>query len=64
MSEQEQRPPEPFSATSIYDLLCRRYVQRSDPRQKAIGLVYMTAETHDLAETIASYIRHIGEKTR
>lgn len=39
----------------IFDFLCRKYVQRQDDRQKAMGLQYMEAETHDLAHVLASY---------
>ncbi len=41
----------------ILNFLNRKYVQRSDERQKAMGLQYTTAETHDLAREINSYIR-------
>lgn len=37
----------------IFEWLTRRYVQHADERQKAMGLVYMTAETHDLAHELA-----------
>ena len=40
----------------IYDYLCRKYVQKGDIRQRADGLSYMKAETHDLAREIASWI--------
>ena len=37
----------------IFEWLTCRYVQHADERQKAMGLVYMTAETHDLAHQLA-----------
>jgi hypothetical protein len=40
-----------------FALLCRKYVQRSDERQKDMGLQYTEAETHDLAKTIAQFTR-------
>jgi len=39
----------------VFALLCRKYVQRSDARQKEMGLQYTEAETHDLAELIAKF---------
>lgn len=42
----------PSARVAIFDWLQRKYVQRQDDRQKALGLVYMEAETHDLAEEI------------
>ena len=41
---------------SIFDWLCRKYVQRADARQKSLGLQYTEAETHDLAEEIAKNV--------
>lgn len=58
MSEQVS-PDERFTERAIYDFLCRRYVQRSDERQREMGLVYMTAETHDLAKQLADYIKAV-----
>lgn len=40
----------------IFRLLDRKYVQRADTRQKSMGLQYMEAETHDLAELIATMV--------
>lgn len=37
----------------IFEWLQRKYGQSADARQKAMGLVYMTAETHDLAKELA-----------
>lgn len=37
----------------LFALLARKYVQRADTRQKALGLQYTTAETGDLARTLA-----------
>jgi hypothetical protein len=37
---------------AIFNLLCQKYVQRADDRQKSMGLQYTEAETHDLAHTI------------
>jgi hypothetical protein len=39
----------------IFGILTRIYVQQADNRHKAKGLQYMTAETHDLAETMARF---------
>lgn len=46
-SEREER---------IFGLLSRVYVQEADERQKRMGLTYTTAETHELARTIAGWI--------
>lgn len=40
----------------ILALLDRKYVARSDDRQKAMGLAYITAERRDLAKEIAQYL--------
>jgi hypothetical protein len=40
----------------LFAFLRRKYVQRADARQKAMGLVYTEAETHDLAREIARFI--------
>lgn len=40
----------------LFNFLCRKYVQRADARQKAMGLQYTEAETHDLAREIARFI--------
>lgn len=42
---------------TIFDWLTRKYVQRADDRQKAMGLQYTTAETHDLAHELAKWLR-------
>lgn len=34
----------------------RKYMQTADARQKAMGLSYTEAETHDLAKELANYI--------
>lgn len=39
----------------IFGMLTRIYVQQADNRHKAKGLQYMTAETHDLAKTMARF---------
>lgn len=44
---------------SVFEFLQRKYVQSQDDRQKEMGLVYTTAETHDLAYEIA---RFVGER--
>lgn len=41
----------------LFDFLCKKYVQNADARQAAMGLQYTHAETHDLAEEIAEFIR-------
>lgn len=38
---------------NVFAFLIAKYVQRSDERQKAMGLQYTEAETHDLAKQIA-----------
>ena len=38
-----------------YALLKRKYTQRSDARQKEMGLSYTTAETRDLAKTLVQF---------
>lgn len=43
----------------IFAFLCRKYVQRSDDRQKAMGLQYTEAETHDLAHEITLYVESL-----
>ncbi len=47
----------PVSEKAIFEFLCRKYVQRSDQRQKAMGLQYTEAETHDLAQELAAFFR-------
>lgn len=44
----------------VFAWLNRKYTQRADERQKAMGLQYTTAETHDLAREIVNYIDHGG----
>jgi NTP pyrophosphatase (non-canonical NTP hydrolase) len=39
-----------------FNFLCQKYIQKSDLRQKAMGLQYTEAETHDLAKEITNYI--------
>jgi 4-alpha-glucanotransferase len=39
----------------IFGMLTRIYVQQADNRHKAKSLQYMTAETHDLAKTMARF---------
>lgn len=46
---------------AIFAWLQRKYVQHADDRQEAMGLVYMTAETHDLARELA---RMLAERAR
>lgn len=40
----------------LFQFLTRKYVQRSDARQRAMGLIYTTAETHDLSKEVARFI--------
>jgi hypothetical protein len=40
----------------VFSFLVRKYIQQADMRQKAMGLQYTTAETHDLAKEIARFI--------
>lgn len=42
---------------ALFAFLCRKYVQHANYRQKAMGLQYTTAETHDLAVEVAGFIR-------
>ena len=44
----------------IFEWLLRKYVQRADTRQRSLGLVYMEAETHDLAKEIARCVASGG----
>lgn len=53
---QEPTPGMPLHVQRVFKYLCQKYVQRSDARQKEMGLQYTEAETHDLAKTIAEYI--------
>jgi len=46
----------PTLEEEVFQLLTRVYVQRADQRQKAMGLQYTLAETHDLAKTVAKFI--------
>jgi hypothetical protein len=61
MKSAKKTPAKPRSlsplAEDVFDFLCERYVQRADERQKIMGLQYTTAETHDLAEQLAKFIR-------
>lgn len=45
-----------------FDILCHKYVQRADDRQRSMGLQYTTAETHDLAKFVASQV--LAERKR
>ena len=62
MVHNDEYPPEPkrkrapLDAQRIFDFLSEKYVQRSDARQRALGLQYMDAETHDLAEELARWL--------
>ncbi len=47
-----------LTENDIFDWLTRTYVQHSDARQRAMGLQYTEAETHDLARGIAELIRN------
>lgn len=40
----------------LFAFLSRKYVQRQDDRQKAMGLIYTTAETHDLAHEVVAFL--------
>lgn len=41
---------------ALFAFFCRKYVQRSDDRQRSMGLQYTEAETHDLAKETARFI--------
>jgi hypothetical protein len=45
-----------MSEREIFEWLSTKFVQRADDRQKAMGLVYMEAETHDLAQGLHAFI--------
>lgn len=47
----------PITPDLLFAFLNRRYVQRADARQKAMGLQYTTAEAHDLALELADFIQ-------
>lgn len=49
----EREPPD---AQMIFDFLSQKYVQRSDARQRTMGLQYLEAETHDLADELARWL--------
>jgi hypothetical protein len=42
-------------AGDLYRFICQKYVQQQDERQRVMGLAYTTAETHDLARTLARW---------
>lgn len=44
----------------LFTFLHQKYVQRADERQKAMGLLYMEAETHDLAKEITLFARRFA----
>jgi hypothetical protein len=44
----------------LFTFLHQKYVQRADERQKAMGLIYMEAETHDLAKEITRFARRLA----
>jgi hypothetical protein len=46
--------PEDMEVMAI-DLLKRKYFQKADKRQKAMGLSYTEAETTDLAKTMVMF---------
>lgn len=41
---------------ALFDFLCKKYIQRCDMRQKEMGLLYTTAETHDLAKELERFL--------
>lgn len=40
---------------ALYDFLTRKYVTSADDRQRAMGLNYLEAETHDLAREVTRF---------
>lgn len=56
MIEAMEAEHSPLNEQAIFEFLCRKYVQRADQRQKAMGLQYTEAETHDLAHELAAFI--------
>lgn len=47
---------------ALFDFLNRKYIQQADIRQRAQGLQYMTAETHDLAKEITRFIKDYADE--
>lgn len=41
----------------LFAWLARKYVGRTDERQRSLGLQYMEAETHDLAAELAKFFQ-------
>ena len=60
MIEAMENELSPTGEKAIFEFLCRKYVQRADDRQRSMGLQYMEAETHDLAQELAAFIRASG----
>jgi hypothetical protein len=46
----------PLTQDDIFAFLTRKYTQRADARQRGMGLVYMEAETHDLARELERFV--------
>lgn len=62
----EKSPPAPIENTTdesaekaLFDFLCRKWIPRSDERQKSMGLQYTLAETHDLAKELSRFFEII-----
>lgn len=47
-----------YGEGSAFEWFSAKYVQRADVRQAALGRVYTEAETHDLAKSVMSWLRH------
>lgn len=56
MDEEELKAELTARAQKFFD---KKYVARSDARQKEMGLAYITAERQDLAKEIANFILNI-----
>lgn len=60
MSRELPEPPSAGLEARLFAFLARTYRQTADERQKAMGLQYTTAETHDLARTVAGFLAAEG----
>jgi hypothetical protein len=65
MSDSLEIPPRPIGELEreLLAFLQQKYVQRADERHAAMGVMYMTAETNDLAYTVAKFIEQRSTQT-
>jgi hypothetical protein len=47
-----------ITENGLFTFLMRKYTQAQDDRQRAMGLTYTTAETHDLAKEISTFLNN------